>query len=172
MIKKILFVATFLSLVSCGPKIFVDYDTETDFEKYKAYNFYDPSNSGLNELDNKRVMNAIEAELDSLDKKQKLIPDFSIEFIADKFVKNQPHNVGVSLGGGVAGVGGSVPVNSKKEMIALTINFADALTDELFWQVVVEAEFDTEMKPQERKKFYTDLISQALANYPPQQEGS
>ena len=170
MTNKILLIAIFLSLTSCGPKIFVDYDTETDFEKYKAYNFYDPSNSGLNELDNKRVMDAIEVELDSLNKKQKVIPDFSIEFIADKFVKNQPHNVGVSVGGGAGGVGGSVPVNSEKEMIALTINFADALTDELFWQVVVEAEFDSEMKPQERKKFYTDLISKALVNYPPQEE--
>ena len=170
MIYRILFTSLFFILISCGPKVYIDYDTNTDFEEYKAYNFYDPSNSGLNELDNKRIMDAIEIQLDSLKKEQKVIPDFSIEFFVDKFVKNQPHNVGVSLGGGVGGLGGSVPVNSKKEMIALTINFADALTDELFWQVVVEAEFDTEMKPHEKKAYYRDLVREALSKYPPQKE--
>ena len=55
-------------------------------------------------------------------------------------------------------------------MISLTINFADALTDELFWQAVIEAEYDTKMKPDEKKVFYQKLIKEALANYPPDKE--
>ena len=170
MIYRILIIGLLLTLFSCGPKVYIDYDTEANFEKYQSYNFYDPSNSGLNELDNERVMSAIEKQLDSIDREQKLIPDFSIEFFVEKYVKNQPHNVGVSLGGGVGGVGGSIPVNSEKEMISLTVNFADALTDELFWQAVVEAEYDTKMKPDEKKVFYQKLIKEALANYPPDKE--
>jgi len=167
MIKKIILIGLIISLYGCGPKVYIDYDTKVDFEKYQTYNFYDPSNTGLNQLDNDRVMSAIEKELDSIDKAQKLIPDFSIEFFVEKFVKNNPHNVGVSLGGRAGGVGGNVPVNSEKEMIALTINFADALTDELFWQAVVEAEYDTDMKPSEKKVFYQELVEEALTNFPP-----
>ena len=170
MIYRLLIIGLILTLISCGPKVYIDYDTESNFEKYQSYNFYDPSDSGLNELDNERVMNAIEKELDSLALKQKLIPDFSIEFYVERYIKNQPHNVGISLGGGVAGVGGSVPVNSEKEMISMTINFADALTDELFWKAVIEAEYDTKMKPDEKKVFYQKLIIEALANYPPDKD--
>ena len=170
MIYRLVIFGLVLILSSCGPKVYIDYDTESNFEKYQSYNFYDPSNSGLNELDNERVMSAVEEQLDSINRKQKLIPDFSIEFFVRKYVKNQPHNVGVSLGGGVGGIGGSVPVNSKKEMISLTINFADALTDELFWQAVIEAEYNTDMKPQEKKVFYKNLVKEALANYPPNKE--
>lgn len=170
MLHRILILGLLLTLISCGPKVYIDYDTKTNFEEYTSYNFYNPSNSGLNELDNQRIMNAIEKQLDSVDIKQKLIPDFSVEFFVEKYVKNQPHNVGISLGGGAAGIGGSVPVNTKKEMISLTINFADALTDELFWQAVVEAEYDKNMKPPERKAFYKHLVQEALANYPPNKE--
>ena len=156
-----------ITLVSCGPKVYIDYDTKTDFEEYETYNFYDPSNSGLNELDNERVMDAIENELDSLGKEPKVIPDFSIEFYAELFVENQPHNVGVSFGGAFGAVGGSVPANYEKEMISLTINFADALTDELFWQAVIEEEFDKEMTPEERNQFFKELVKEALSKYPP-----
>ena len=152
-----------ITLVSCGPKVYVDYDTKTDFEEYETYNFYDPSNSGLNELDNERVMDAIENELDSLGKEPKVIPDFSIEFYAELFVENQPHNVGLSFGG----IGGTIPANYEKEMISLTINFADALTDELFWQAVIEEEFDKEMTPEERNQFFKELVKEALSKYPP-----
>ena len=152
-----------ITLVSCGPKVYIDYDTKTDFEEYETYNFYDPSNSGLNELDNERVMDAIENELDSLGKEPKVIPDFSIEFYAELFVENQPHNVGLSFGG----IGGTIPANYEKEMISLTINFADALTDELFWQAVIEEEFDKEMTPEERKQFFKELVKEALSKYPP-----
>ena len=152
-----------ITLVSCGPKVYVDYDMKTDFEEYETYNFYDPSNSGLNELDNERVMDAIENELDSLGKEPKVIPDFSIEFYAELFVENQPHNVGLSFGG----IGGTIPANYEKEMISLTINFADALTDELFWQAVIEEEFDKEMTPEERNQFFKELVKEALSKYPP-----
>ena len=170
MIYRLVIFGLVLILSSCGPKVYIDYDTESNFEKYQSYNFYDPSNSGLNELDNERVMSAVEEQLDSIDREQNLRPDFSIEFYVRKYVKNQPHNVGISLGGGAGGIGGSVPVNSEKEMISLTINFADALTDELFWQAVIEAEYNTDMKPQEKKVFYKNLVKEALANYPPNKE--
>ena len=161
--RRFFILSLLITLVSCGPKVFIDYDTKTDFEKYETYNFYDPSNSGLNELDNERVMDAIENELDSLGKEPKVIPDFSIEFYAELFVENQPHNVGLSFGG----IGGTIPANYEKEMISLTINFADALTDELFWQAVIEEEFDKEMTPEERNQFFKELVKEALSKYPP-----
>lgn len=157
-------------LASCGPKVYIDYDSEVDFEKYQTFNFYDPSNSGLNELDNNRLIDAIKTQLDSLDKKPKLIPDFSIEFFAENYMLNQSHNVGISVGGGVGGIGGGIPVNTKEEMLSLTINFADALTDELFWQAVVEAEYDTDMKPEEKKLYFQELVREALSYYPPKQD--
>jgi hypothetical protein len=43
-------------LISCGVTVSIDYDKEADFSKYKSYNFFPTIDSGLNELENKRII--------------------------------------------------------------------------------------------------------------------
>ena len=57
--KKILALLTVITFTSCA-SIYVNYDYEkqTDFTKYKTYNYYSDIESGLSELDTKRLLDA------------------------------------------------------------------------------------------------------------------
>ena len=58
--KSISILVISLFLASCGAVLTVDYDTEKDFSDYNAYQFYDDIDSGLNQLDDKRIKAAID----------------------------------------------------------------------------------------------------------------
>ena len=42
-------------LASCGATVAVDYDVSQDFTGYKTYDFYPSIDSGLSQLDEKRI---------------------------------------------------------------------------------------------------------------------
>jgi len=52
----------FVSLfISCNAvRVNYDYDKETDFSNYNTYNFYPDMQTGLTELDNKRLFKALD----------------------------------------------------------------------------------------------------------------
>lgn len=61
------FIRTFLLvflLVSCAP-IYVNYDYERqiDFSKFKTYNYYSDIETGLSELDSKRLFDTLDENL-------------------------------------------------------------------------------------------------------------
>jgi hypothetical protein len=55
--KHFLSILTVLLLVSCAP-IYVNYDYEeaTDFSKYKTYQYFGDMETGLSQLDTKRLL--------------------------------------------------------------------------------------------------------------------
>src|SRR5690625_6515363 len=52
----------FVVLHSCK-SVEMDYDSQTNFTKYKTYNFYPKIRSGLNELNDARMRRAVDKEL-------------------------------------------------------------------------------------------------------------
>ena len=51
-------------LTSCGgPKAYFDYDRKVNFDQFKSYNFYDQIETGLSELDEERLIEALNTGL-------------------------------------------------------------------------------------------------------------
>ncbi len=99
---------------------------------------------------------------------EKLIPDFKVNFYAEVFNQTSNSNFGIGIGGYNGGIGGSISPQNSKRTIALTVEFADGLTNNLFWQGVVEARFNENLKGKEREEFFEILVGKVLEKYPPE----
>ena len=158
-----------LLVISCNtPKVFTDYAAETNFEEYKSFNFYAIENSGLSPLDGDRVYVTLVDSLVARGFEEKLIPDFKINFYAEVFDQTSNSNFGIGIGGYAGGIGTMVSPQSSKRTIALTVEFADGLTNNLFWQGVVEARFKENLKGKAREEFIQSLVGEILQEYPPE----
>ena len=69
-------------VLSCGATVAVDYDDSTDFNQYKTYNFYPDIESGLNELDDKRIIKITDSLLQQRGFVRSESPQFYINFFA------------------------------------------------------------------------------------------
>ncbi|MFO7745827.1 MAG: DUF4136 domain-containing protein [Psychroflexus sp.] len=156
-------------LLSCNsPKVFTDYASDVEFEEYKSFAFYAIENSGLSQLDEDRIFVAIQDTLTAKGFKEKLIPDFKVNFYAEVFNQTSNSNFGIGIGGYNGGIGGTISPQNTKRSIALTVEFADGLTNNLFWQGVVEASFNENLKGKEREEFFRSLVGKILQKYPPE----
>lgn len=156
-------------LISCNsPKVFTDYSSDANFEKYKSFAFYAIEDSGLARLDEDRIYETLQDTLTAKGFNEKVIPDFKVNFYAEVFNQNSNSNFGIGIGGYNGAVGGNVSPQNTKRNIALTVEFADGLTNNLFWQGVVEAKFDENLKGKEREEFFKMLVGKILEKYPPE----
>lgn len=162
------------TLISCGGiQVYTDYDETLNYDQFHSYNFYKNLETNLDQLDEKRVVEALKGEL-----KQKefyldsLQPDFRINVYSDQYKKNKQHNIGINIGTYGRHVGGSIgsgiPIRSSEQIISLTIEFADGKTNELFWQGVTESPISPNIRPEERSDLFKKMIKKVLKKYPPQ----
>ena len=171
--KNLIFLCALALLMSCSStKVFMDYDKDTDFKAYQTYNYFLVEKTGLSELDEKRVIEALDSILPQKGYSKKTIPDFNINFYVETYTVNSQSSIGVGLGGGGGrvggGVSGGIPINTSKDMIAFTLEFIDALNKELYWQAVVETKLKNKQNPTERQAFFNMVIQKALEKYPPE----
>jgi hypothetical protein len=172
--KRILPLLSLLFLLSAcgGPKAFYDYDRQIDFNQFQTFAFFDDMKTGLNELDEERVEEALTHQLDSLGIQFSETPDFYINYYSEVFEK-QGTSIGLGIGGGGGAVGGGVsggiPVGGNKLFMSLTLEFVNATDNELFWQAVIENRYNQDAKPEERTLCFEEIVGKALENYPPEE---
>lgn len=162
-------------LTSCGgPKAYFDYDRKVNFDQFKSYNFYDRMETGLSELDEERLIEALNTGLSKRGFTSSANPDFKINFYTEVFEKQSNSSIGLGVGGGGGAVGGGVsggiPVGGSSLFMSITLEFTNAENDELYWQAVVEHKFNQNASPEERMYFFTEVVEKALENYPPEEE--
>ncbi|MGK0413717.1 MAG: hypothetical protein ACJA1B_001925 [Polaribacter sp.] len=169
--KKVRFLFLFL-LVSCSSsKVMIDYDAEIDFSNFKSYAFYEDVGKGLNELDVKRVLTVMNAELQQLGFLQSDNPDFFIN-MKSKISEAQNNNtIGIGIGnGGINGgfgVSGGIPIGGKKLNEEFRIEFVNAQNNILFWEAILNSKIKEKRKPEEKELHFKAIISKILENYPP-----
>lgn len=166
-----------LSIVSCGSvKVQNDYDKTVNFETYKTYNYYKDMNTGLSELDNKRLISMLEEGLAQKGITKSENPDFLIYLkTKDYKASGQRSNVGVGLGGGNRGLGGGlsvgIPVGGQpKQMRQITFEFVDENKTGLFWQAISESQFQDKATPEEREAQLKEIVDKVLETYPPKRK--
>ncbi|MFD2696804.1 DUF4136 domain-containing protein [Mesonia sediminis] len=171
---RILSLVFCLFLMSCGPKVYVDYDAKVNFQNYRTYQFYPQHNIAadhLNELDQERLIKAVEDLLAQQGYVKSSNPDFKILLETDVFQQRNNSQIGIGFGGGGGhvggGVSGGIPISTTKTILSLSLNFSQAQTNELFWQAVVEDHYKRQMNPKEKQVFFNRLISKGVKEFPP-----
>ncbi len=172
-IYKLLFLMCIAILSSCSSvKVVSDYDTQVDFSTYKTFAFYKKGidKASVSDLDKKRIMRAIENELN----KKGLVKSVSPDMLVSIFTKSREkvnvtdNNFGFGFGWGYNPwfFGNSnFNINQYTEG-TLFIDFIDKNNNELIWQGIGSGAMKMSNidKKEERIK---EFVSKIISAYPP-----
>ncbi len=164
-----------LLISSCSSiRVNYDYDKQANFTKYKTYNYYSDLETGLSELDTKRLLDALDIKMQSKGFSLSETPDFYINIQSSEYQNEQRSNIGVGVGGGRRHVGGGlsigVPIGQSKMGRQIIFDFIDENGKGLFWQAVSESGFNQNASPEKREAVFKAIIEKVLLQYPPQQK--
>lgn len=173
--KTFSLVILLLCLVSCAPiHVNFDYEKSTNFEDYKTYNFFSDIESGLSELDEKRLIAALEAKLNAIGLQKANNASFLIDIKSSTYHEQSRSSVGVGLGGGNRGFGGGIsvgiPVGQSTVNKQIKVEFVDDSKTGLFWQAVSESGFKPNEKPEKREARFKAIVAKMLDGYPPKEK--
>lgn len=148
-----------------------DYDKTTDFSEYKTYNYFSDMQTGMSELDTKRLINALNLELQNRGFQLTENASFYIDIKSSDYQESQRNTVGVGMGGTGRNVGGGIsigiPVGQANVNRQVIIDFVDDTKKGLFWQAVSEYSYNPNATPEKRSALFKSLVEKALSNYPP-----
>lgn len=167
-------IAILFLVASCAP-VYVNYDYEkgTDFTKYKSYNYYAEMKTGLSELDTKRLLDALDVQLQEKGFILSETPDFFIDIKSAEYQGVQRQTVGVGVGGGGRNVGGGIsiglPIGQAEVNRKITFDFVDENIKQLFWQAVSESNYNPNSTPEKREARLNAIVAKVLKKYPPKQ---
>lgn len=170
--KSMGYIFVVLLFVSCkAVKVHTDYQKDTDFSNYTTYNYYDNLETGLSELDEKRLISALDVQLQQKGLLLSEEPDFLINIVGGSYTAPKNNSVGVGLGGSGRSLGGGVsvgiPIGKAKVQRELVFDFVDVQKDELFWQATSNSSFNENRKPEEREEKLQEVVLEVLRQYPP-----
>ncbi|UGU16937.1 DUF4136 domain-containing protein [Sinomicrobium kalidii] len=164
----IFFVSVLLTACSTAK---IDYDRSTDFSSYRTFNFYPEMNSGLNQLDEKRVIAQTEALLTGRGFVKSDTPDMYINIFTRQYDTPYRSSVGIGVGSGGRhggfGISGGIPIRINSTTQEVTFDLIDAERDELFWQGIYEARTGNNSSPGAREQMYRKVVEKVFAKYPP-----
>ncbi len=176
-LKKMLFMR-FIYLLSivfllnaCGPTVDIDYDPQINFSQYNTYAFFPTIESGLNDLDEKRIIRVTDSLLQARGFQRSDTPQFLINFYANESISNSRNTIGIGVGGGGGNVGvgvsGGIPIGGRMVNQELTIDFIDVQNDDLVWQAVANDDYKERATPKQKEAYYAAVIEKMLKKYPP-----
>ncbi len=175
---KILKVALLLILIvfaSCSSvKVYTDYDKNAEFSQYKTFAFYKPGvdKVEISDLDKKRVLKSIEAEMIAKGFVKSENPDLLINFFTksreqvDVNTFNNGWGYGWGWGWNPWMWGGNHTSVSRTTNGTLFIDLIDAKKKELIWQGEGEGEIFRNLEKKEER--IQEFVKKILAEYPPE----
>ncbi len=172
--KNLLYIFSAFIVCSCAPiNVNVDYEKNTDFSTYKTYNYYPNMNTGLSDLDTKRLLNIMDETMQSKGFTISNTPDFEINIQSDEYQDVQNSNMGVGLGGGGGNMGGGISIGIPMGQTAvnrqIVFDFIDDSNTGLFWQAVSESSYNPNATPKNREARLRSIVEKVLSKYPPKQ---
>lgn len=162
-----------LCVVSCAPiKVSYDFEKSIDFSKYKTFNYYTDLNSGLSELDTKRLKRSLDEGLQAKGMTKSNAPDLFINIQSKAFYNDNSGSVGVGVGGSSGGsVGGGVsvgfPIGQSQANREIIFDFIDENGVGLIWQAISQSNFNPNATPNQREGMLKAVIDKVLSFYPP-----
>jgi len=172
--KKLFVLFLIIVFASCAP-IYVNYDYErgTDFTTYKTYNYYSDLETGLSELDTKRLLNVLDAQMQAKGFLLSETPDFYVNVVSSEYENNNRNTVGVGVGGGGRNVGGGIsiglPIGEPKMNRVILFEFIDEDGIGLFWQAESESGFNPNASPEQKEARFKAIVEKVIKGFPPKQ---
>ncbi|MBM1105909.1 DUF4136 domain-containing protein [Aurantibacter crassamenti] len=173
-------VLVFLFLASCtSVRVLSDYDKEANFNEYKSYAFYKTGidKAHISDLDKKRILKAIEAEMGTRGFVKSENPDVLVSIFTKE--KEQVDIYNNYWGGGFGwgwspfyyggygpGWGGN-NIQSRTEG-SLYIDLIDAKNRELVWQGKGIGNLGNHTKIEKKEARIKEFVSEILQAYPPE----
>ncbi|MEN1784883.1 MAG: DUF4136 domain-containing protein [Bacteroidota bacterium] len=162
-----------LVLASCASiRVEYDYDKEADFKAYKTYGYYAELNSGLSQLDERRLIRVLDAALVAKGFQYSDTPDFLINVTSETYRNTPQNNVGVGLGGTNNNMGGGIsiglPLGGGAIKRRIQFDFVDAKGDFLFWQATSDSGLRDNAAPDVRESQLQQLVQKVFSKFPPQ----
>jgi hypothetical protein len=170
-IIKLLFICVLFA--SCNaPKIAYDYDQAANFNAYSTYSLFPDFRSGLSQLDEARLIRALDNVMQQKGFSTADDPDLFINIYTEKFQQQSGNSIGLGVGGGGGNVGvgvsGGIPIGGPENYLKMTIDFIDKSKDNLVWQAVVDVKFNPNARPEQRQALFDKVLQKALDGYPPE----
>jgi len=162
-----------LLFFSCATvKVQYDYVLGSDFTKYATYNYFSDMETGLGELDEKRLLKILDTTLQAKGFSMAEQPDFYINILSREY-RNAPNNtVGVGVGGTGSNVGGGIslgiPLGNSGWQREIQFDFVDATENVLYWQAITESGFRDNASPSVKEALLQKVITKAFSKFPPE----
>lgn len=170
--RKLSFLFLLLFMGCHSIQVTHDYDRKIDFSKYKTFNYYPQMNSGLSELDENRLLDAIDAHLTNKGFTLSENAELLINIKTSDYHSMQQSTVGLGLGGGGGQVGGGVsvgiPLGQDKTNRVIQIDVLDQ--NGLIYQAIMDSPYFDKATPDERTKHMQNIVEKAFEKFPPPQE--
>ncbi len=173
--KSVSIILLLAFITACSPvRVNYDYDKTTNFDTYKTYNYYTPLNTGLSDLDKKRLLDALDATMQSRGYTLSDTPDFLINIQSSEYQEAARNNVGVGVGGGGGNIGGGIsigiPMGQNNINRQIIFDFIDDNKSGLFWQAVSESSYNPKANPEKREEQLNAIVQKVLSKYPPERK--
>ena len=173
-ISALTLVAALLPAIALAQKTTYDFDKTATFSGFRTYAWKDGTPTG-NELIDKRIVAAIEAQLAAKGMTKSDTPDvfvvYHIAFDEQKDISS--YSSGPMYGGYGYGWGGgwgstTTDVRVREILIGtLAIDIIDASKKQVAWRGLGSKEIDTNAKPEKRDSNITKAVEKIFKNYPP-----
>jgi len=166
------FLLLLLIVTSCNvPRATYDYDQKMEFTSINTYQIYPDLKSNLSQLDEQRMINVLNSEMNEINFSSSEIPDVYLNFYSTSYEEPSRNNIGIGVGGsgrnvGV-GVSGGIPLGGSNTYLRVTFDFINVKTDVLIWQAIVDSPFARNGSPEDRENQLRAIVQKALEGYPP-----
>ncbi|MRI02361.1 DUF4136 domain-containing protein [Kriegella sp. EG-1] len=138
---------------SCGSvKVNYDYDKSTDFSNFNTYRFYSKLNTGLSEIDEKRLLNILDITLQIKGMVYSEEPDFLIKIENEIPLNSQDANFPESL---------------PKSQKIFRFEFLDIKRNHIFWTATCQTSFKENETAINKEHKLAELVDKMLSKYPP-----
>ncbi|WP_339754730.1 DUF4136 domain-containing protein [uncultured Winogradskyella sp.] len=164
-------------LTSCSSvRVAADYDKEANFDNYKTFAFFKPGidKAEINDIDKRRILRAIEAELMAKGMTKSENPDMLVSIFTKSNQRVDIYNNAWGAGAwgwggyggwGWGGYGGNQVSTSTEGM--LFIDFIDANKKELIWQGSGTGYLVTK-NVEKKEARIKEFVSKTMEQFPPE----
>jgi hypothetical protein len=173
LLARLVAILVFLSISGCDLKTAVDYDRTADFSSFKTYAWFDPDNPAISELTHKRILSAIDEQLQLAGlQKTDSNPDLYATYFGDEdeqtVIDTTHYGYGYGRGwywgGGIGMSTSRSTVRSYKEG-TLVVDLYDASKKELVWRGSITGTVSD--NPQTNAKNIEKGFKKLFKQYPP-----
>ncbi len=177
--KKLVLLMSFISLNSCTSiLVYSDFDTDVNFSDYKTFAYFKPEidKVDISDLDKRRILKALDAQMSLKGLSKSETPDLLIGFSTnakEKIYVNTWNNFGWGWGWGWGfnpwfwgngGLGFNSTLSTQTEG-TLYINIIDASTKQLVWQGKGKGGLNENYKKRDERIAF--FVQEIVGNYPP-----